>query len=104
MAKIKIKLRPKSRKGVIIVKALITHPMETGLRKNKKSGKNYPANHITDLTVKINGNTIVSGMIGSSVSKNPYFQFRAPGKKGDSVELSFTDNNGKSLSTSVKSK
>jgi sulfur-oxidizing protein SoxZ len=38
----KIKLKPKARKGVITIKALIKHPMETGLR--KKKGKLVPAN------------------------------------------------------------
>jgi len=32
----KIKLKPKAKKGVIKVKALVKHPMETGLRKDKK--------------------------------------------------------------------
>ena len=31
-----IKIRAKSKGGITTVKALITHPMETGLRKNKK--------------------------------------------------------------------
>jgi sulfur-oxidizing protein SoxZ len=40
----KIKLKPKARKGVISIKALIKHPMETGFR--KKKGKLVPENHI----------------------------------------------------------
>ncbi len=100
----KIKLKPKSRKGIIDIKALVKHPMETGTRKNKKTGKFYPANHITDLQVDVNGNKVVGAIIGGAVSKNPYFRFKAPGNKGDTVKLSFTDNNGKSSSASAKSK
>ncbi|MBT7047566.1 MAG: thiosulfate oxidation carrier complex protein SoxZ, partial [Gammaproteobacteria bacterium] len=33
-----IKLRAKSKKGVVTVKCLMNHPMETGLRKDKKTG------------------------------------------------------------------
>jgi len=32
-----IKMKAKEKKGVVTVKALITHPMETGLRKDKKN-------------------------------------------------------------------
>ena len=100
----KIKLKPKSRKGIIDIKALLKHPMETGTRKNKKTGKVYPANYITDLTVAVNGKTVVSGIIGASVSKNPYFRFKAPGNKGDTVSLSYNDIKGKSGSASKTSK
>ena len=34
-----IKLRAKESKGVVTVKAIIKHPMETGQRKNKKTGE-----------------------------------------------------------------
>jgi sulfur-oxidizing protein SoxZ len=98
----KIKLKPKARKGVIKIKALITHPMETGLR--KKKGKLVPANYITDLSVSVNGTKIVTGDIGSTISKNPYFQFQVSGKKGDKVSISYNDNNGKSGSKTAKSK
>jgi sulfur-oxidizing protein SoxZ len=97
-----IKLKAKSRKGVIKMKALVKHPMETGLRKVK--GKVVPANHITDLTVSVNGATAVAAEIGSSISKNPYFQLWLNGGKGDTVTLSYTDNNGKSVSKTTKSK
>ncbi|MBT5286886.1 MAG: thiosulfate oxidation carrier complex protein SoxZ, partial [Candidatus Thioglobus sp.] len=49
----KIKLKPKARKGVIGIKCLIKHPMETGLR--KKKGKLVPANHIVHMVVSHNG-------------------------------------------------
>ena len=98
----KIKLKPKSRKGIIKVKALVKHPMETGLR--KKKGKIIPANHITELTISANGVVVVRADIGSSISKDPYFQFQFAGKKGDMIELKYTDNNGKSGSTTKKSR
>jgi len=46
MAKKSIKVRAKEKKGVVTVKALMNHPMETGLRKNKKTGKMFPAHFI----------------------------------------------------------
>ncbi|SFV69613.1 Sulfur oxidation protein SoxZ [hydrothermal vent metagenome] len=100
----KIKIKAKSKKGVIKVRALLKHPMETGLRKNKKTGKFIPTNHIVDLRITHNGREVVNADIGGSVSKNPYFAFYVPGNKGDEIGLSFNDNNGKSASASTKSK
>ncbi len=99
-----IKLKPKSRKGMIDIKALIKHPMETGERKNKKTGKNYPANYITDLIIAVNDKTVATGAIGFAISKNPYFRFKTPGNKGDKVSVSYTDNQGKSDSANKASK
>ncbi len=98
----KIKLKPKARNGVITIKTLVKHPMETGLR--KKKGKLVPANHITRMTVKHNGNTVVDADIGASVSKDPYFKFQVSGAKGDEITLAYEDNKGKSGSVTAKSK
>jgi|DEB0MinimDraft_4_1074332.scaffolds.fasta_scaffold22895_2 sulfur-oxidizing protein SoxZ len=89
-----IKLKPRARNGNIDIKLLIKHPMETGLRKSK--GKLVPANHITDMTVAVNGTTVMKADIGSAVSKDPYFKFSTPGNKGDEVTVSYNDNKGKS--------
>lgn len=98
----KIKLKPKARKGVISIKAVVKHPMETGLR--KKKGKLVPANHILHMVVLHNGNKVVDADIGSTVSKDPYFKFKVPGKKGDSITLKYKDNLGKTGTKTVKSK
>lgn len=98
----KIKLKPKARKGVITIKALITHPMETGLR--KKKGKIVPANHIVNMVILHNGNTVVDADIGSSISKDPYFKFNVPGAKGDEITIKYKDSNGKTGSMTAKSK
>ena len=41
-----IKMRSKESNGVVTVKALIKHPMETGQRKNKKTGDMLSLIHI----------------------------------------------------------
>jgi sulfur-oxidizing protein SoxZ len=98
----KIKLKPKARKGVISIKALINHPMETGLR--KKKGKLVPANHIDHLVILHNDTKVVDADIGSSVSKNPYFKFKVAGAKGDTITLKYKDNLGKTGTKTAKSK
>ncbi len=104
MAKSSIKLRTKNKGGKVQVKALIKHPMETGLRKNKKTGKKIPAHYITDVNVTANGKALLDAKWSGSVSKNPFLSFKYAGKAGDKVMLSWKDNTGKSdsLETAVK--
>ena len=49
-----IKARAKLSDGVTTVKALIKHPMETGLRKDKKTGKMIPAHFIQEVVCEHN--------------------------------------------------
>ena len=102
MAKSTIKLRTKEKGGIIQVKALISHPMETGLRKNKKTGKKIPAHYITDLAVTANGKPVVTAEWSGSISKNPFISFKYAGSKSDSVTLTWKDNTGKSDSLTKK--
>jgi sulfur-oxidizing protein SoxZ len=95
MAKKSIRLRASDKGGVATVKALITHPMETGLRKDKKTGKKVPAHFIQTVTGKHNGNEVIVAEWSGAVSKNPYLSFQFAGAKaGDSVELTWSDNKG----------
>lgn len=92
-----IKIRAKMKGGACEVKALIKHPMETGLRKDKKTGKVIPAHFIQEVTCQHNGKTVMSANWGTAVSANPYLSFNFKGaKKGDKFKLSWKDNTGKS--------
>lgn len=99
-----IKLRAKASKGVVTVKALMNHPMETGLRKDSKTGKLIPAHHIQEVSAKAGDNTVLQAVWGGAVSKNPYLSFKYKGAKGDSLTMSWVDNKGNSdsASTTVK--
>ena len=95
MASKSIRLRASNKDGVATVKALITHPMETGLRKDKKTGKMVPAHFIQTVSGKHNGQEVLLAEWGGAVSKNPYLSFQFAGAKaGDAVELTWADNNG----------
>lgn len=98
-----IKMRAKLDGDVTTVKALISHSMETGLRKDKKTGKVIPAHFIQEVTCEHNGNTVITSLWGPAVSKNPYLSFRFKGaKKGDGIKLSWVDNKGESDSLEAK--
>ena len=99
-----IKARAQAKGGVVTVKALISHPMETGLRKNKKTGKKIPAHFIQEVTATANGKQVLLAEWGPAVSKNPYLSFAFNGAKGETVNLSWVDNTGQSDSAEVKVK
>jgi sulfur-oxidizing protein SoxZ len=81
---------------VLDVKALIRHPMESGLREDKATGEKIPANFIQKLMVEVNGETVMDGNLSEAVSKNPYINIKVPGAKGDEVKISWTSNIGES--------
>lgn len=77
------------------VKVLMNHPMETGLRKDAKTGQLVPAHYIQEVTATLNGAAVLNAEIGGGVSKNPYLGFKVKGAKaGDKVVVSWSDNKG----------
>ena len=97
----KMKIRARAENGVTSVRALITHPMETGRRKDS-AGNLIPAHFITEFTAKHGDKVVLSMQMGPSVSTNPYVAFSFNGgAKGEMVELSWVDNTGDSRSDST---
>ena len=92
-----MRIRAVAKGGSVIVKILMSHPMETGQRKVK--GKVVPAHFIENITVKVNGKTVIEAQTSQAVSRNPVFAFRAKGgAKGDKVEIGWVDNEGETNS------
>ena len=76
------------------VRALMSHEMETGLRKDA-AGKPIPAWYIQQVSAQLNGKPVMSAQWGPAVSKNPYLQFSVKGAKaGDKVSITWVDNKG----------
>ncbi|TDM06787.1 MAG: thiosulfate oxidation carrier complex protein SoxZ [Ideonella sp. MAG2] len=76
------------------VRVLMSHEMETGLRKDA-AGKAIPAWFIQELSASLNGKVVMTSQFGPSVSKNPFLQFTIKGAKaGDKVAVTWTDNKG----------
>jgi sulfur-oxidizing protein SoxZ len=103
MAKSSIKIRAKAKGDEVTVKALMTHPMETGTRKDSKTGELVPAHFIQEVKCTHGGNTVFTAYWSGGVSKNPYLSFKFSGAaKGDEMTLSWADNKGDSDSTTAK--
>lgn len=77
------------------VKVLMNHPMETGQRKDAKTGQLVPAHYISTVTATINGANVLNGGMSGGISKNPYLGFKVKGAKaGDKVVVNWVDNTG----------
>ncbi len=90
-----MKIRATMAGDVADVKVLMNHPMETGQRKDAKTGKLVPAHFIQEVVATLNGAPVMTASIGGAVSKNPYLGFKVKGAKvGDKINVSWTDNSG----------
>jgi sulfur-oxidizing protein SoxZ len=89
-----MKIRATMKGDACEIKILMSHPMETGQRKDS-AGNLVPAHFIQSLTIDVGGKRVVSGQTGTSVSRNPVFGFKVKGAKaGDKVVVNWVDNKG----------
>ena len=92
-----IKIRVKRLEAAYLLRILITHPMETGRRRDKTTGEIVPAHFIQNVTIEHNEAVIASCRFGAGVSRDPYMSFRLrEARPGDRVKVSWTDNLGQS--------
>ncbi|MGB1612083.1 MAG: thiosulfate oxidation carrier complex protein SoxZ [Arenicellales bacterium] len=92
--KMKIK---KSADGGYEVMVLAKHPMETGLRKDSKTGEKIPAHFIKTMEFSLNGTAVAQADLGTGVSTNPLISVHlADAKPGDTVGVNWMDNKGES--------
>lgn len=100
MSQSTIKMRVKQKKGQIWLRALIKHPMETGLREDKTTGMLVPAHFINHVVVEANDEEVFSADLSTSISENPFLFIQFDGIEGDVVRLTWQDNLGNSDSIS----
>jgi sulfur-oxidizing protein SoxZ len=89
-----MKIRAAVKDGVTEIKVLMSHEMETGLRKDP-SGSVVPAWFITEVTAKLNDKVVMQAQWGPAVAKNPFLSFKVKGgAPGDKVVVSWVDTKG----------
>ncbi|MCZ0963629.1 thiosulfate oxidation carrier complex protein SoxZ [Paracoccus benzoatiresistens] len=76
-----------SKDEVITIKTLISHPMESGQRKDK-DGKVIPRSIINRFTAEFNGQLVLDTTLEPAISTNPYLEFDA--KVPETGEFKFT--------------
>lgn len=78
-----------------VVKCLMQHPMETGFRKDAKTGQLIPAHFINHVMATVGGKTVLDAQWGGAIAANPFLEFHVKGvKAGDMVAISWEDNKG----------
>ena len=93
-AKPRVKAPKKAGKGeVITIKTLISHKMESGLRKDKK-GELIPRQIINRFTAKFNGETVFDVEIQPAISANPYLEFNMRVDEPGDFEFIWVDDDG----------
>ncbi|SIT15870.1 sulfur-oxidizing protein SoxZ [Roseivivax lentus] len=71
----------------IVIKTLISHPMESGQRKDS-DGNVIPRSIINRFTCDFNGENVIDVTMEPAISTNPYFEFTA--KVPETGEFKFT--------------
>src|SRR5512141_953156 len=89
-----MKIRAKMEGNVADVKVLMSHPMETGQRKNEK-GELVPLHFIQSVIATHNGKTVLDAQWSQAVARNPFLGFRIKGaRQGDKITVGWIDNTG----------
>jgi sulfur-oxidizing protein SoxZ len=97
MADVKPRIRldkKEVRKGETVgVKTLVSHVMETGLRKDA-DGKVIPRMIINTFTCELNGKFVFGCYPESAVSANPYFEFKFRAEESGTLKFTWVDDEG----------
>lgn len=99
-----IKIKPNSYKSGDIVKVsfMVMHPMETGLRKDKKTGEIIPEEYINSVKFEYNGKVITTMNVWETLSVNPVFTINMKVDGAGELKVTYTDNTGKVEETTEK--
>ncbi len=94
-AKPRVKVPKKAAAGdIITIKTLISHKMESGRRKDKKTGELIPRKIINAFKADFNGATVFEAKLEPGVSANPYIQFTTKVMAGGDFNFTWTDDDG----------
>ena len=88
-----MRVRATEKDGIVDVKILMKHDMESGQRKDA-AGKVIPAWFISALNVKAQGKDVFNAQFGPAVSKDPFLNFKYKGAKGDKLTVNWVDTKG----------
>jgi sulfur-oxidizing protein SoxZ len=105
MAKSKARVKAPSsvKKGEVFeVKTLISHVMETGQRKDRKTGNKIPRMIINKFVASFNGKPAFSADWHPAISANPYMSFHMKVAESGTLEIAWTDDKGAVVKQSAK--
>lgn len=77
----------------ITIKTLISHPMESGQRKDKE-GNLIPRSIINRFTCEFNGENVIDVTLEPAISTNPYFEFQSVVPAAGTFTFTWYDDDG----------
>jgi sulfur-oxidizing protein SoxZ len=101
VARVLLNMSKTAKPGDIVeVKLLISHPMESGQRKDE-SGQTVPRNIIHAFRCTYNGAEVLTLDLNPAIAANPYLAFSLRAEKSGTVEMSWVDDEGVAGSASA---
>jgi sulfur-oxidizing protein SoxZ len=102
MAKAMIRMPTQARKGEIIeIKTLISHPMETGYRRDAM-GQPIPRHIVNRFACRYNGEVVFQADLFPAIAANPFLSFFTVATDSGEVILQWTDDQGRTESETVR--
>ena len=96
-----MKMRAQLKDGVVTVKVLMSHSMETGRRKDD-GNQLISAHFVQTVIATLNGKTVMEAQWGTGIAKNPYLTFKLKqAKVDDIVAITWLDNLGQTVTQSI---
>jgi sulfur-oxidizing protein SoxZ len=93
-ARPRVRVPAEVKKGEVVqIKTLISHPMESGRRKNEQ-GETIPRKIINRFVCTLNGKEVFSVDLQPGVSSNPYLVFDVRVMESGTFEFTWTDDDG----------
>jgi sulfur-oxidizing protein SoxZ len=77
----------------VTIKTLISHPMESGQRKDK-DGNTIPRSIINRFTCDFNGENVLDVKMEPAISTNPFFEFEATVPEAGEFKFTWYDDDG----------
>ncbi|REC55630.1 thiosulfate oxidation carrier complex protein SoxZ [Rhodosalinus sediminis] len=85
--------RSASAGDVATIKTLISHPMESGQRKDSQ-GNTIPRQIINRFTCDFNGENVIDVTMEPAISTNPYFEFEVKIPESGDFQFTWYDDDG----------
>lgn len=102
-SKPRVKVPKKAKAGeAFTIKTLISHTMESGQRKDRKTGEIIPRKIINKFVCTFNGTEVFSAVIDPAVSSNPYIEFSCKLQESGALKFVWIDDDGSEYSTEKK--
>jgi sulfur-oxidizing protein SoxZ len=99
----RVKVPKTATKGEVLeIKTLITHKMESGQRKDRKTGQTIPRQIINKFVCAFNGKEVFSADWHPAISANPYMSFYTKATESGTFEFTWTDDDGSVYTKTAK--